>query len=81
MFNSRLEYNLTNDEKLDYVYQELKKEENDRKWSRIWKWFWRIFIIANIFWLYLHPEAITNQFKDISSLVNPNLQGLPTDIS
>ena len=57
---------LTQEEQIDYIYHELKRGENDRKWSRIWKWFWRLFLIGSTFWLYIHPETIFNLAKGLS---------------
>ncbi|MDD2745912.1 MAG: hypothetical protein PHU93_05215 [Candidatus Gracilibacteria bacterium] len=54
---------LTQEEKVDYIYDELKKDESHRRWSRIWSWMWRIFIIASTYWLYLHPETIFDMLK------------------
>lgn len=36
----------------------MKKDESHRRWSRIWTWMWRIFIIVSTYWLYLHPETM-----------------------
>lgn len=54
---------LTQEEKVDYIYDELKKDESHRRWSRIWSWMWRIFIIASTYWLYLHPESLFEMLK------------------
>lgn len=54
---------LTQEEKIDYIYDELKRDESNRRWSRVWTWTWRIFIIVSTYWLYLHPETIFDMMK------------------
>jgi len=58
---------LTQEEKIDYIYDELKKDESHKRWSRIWSWMWRIFLIASTYWLYLHPEMILDLVKWVTA--------------
>ncbi len=66
MFFQKSDISLTPDEKIDYIYSELKRDEQHRFMSRIWVWIWRIFLIASTFYLYLHPESIFDLAKGIT---------------
>ncbi len=64
---------LSQEDKIDYLYDEMKKDESHRRWSRIWSWMWRIFMIASTYWLYLHPETMFDLLKGANGR---NLSGL-----
>lgn len=69
---------LTQEEKIDYIYDELRKDESHRRWSRVWSWIWRIFVIVSTYWLYLHPESVFDMMKGAlgSASMNGNITGI-----
>jgi hypothetical protein len=78
---SRLEYTLTNDEKLDYIYRELRREEQHRFLSRMWTWFWRIVFFVSMAYLYFYPESIATLTKSMLGQTYPSsISGIPADI-
>jgi hypothetical protein len=84
---SKNEHELTLEDKVDYIYRELKRDEANRTFNRIWGWFWKIVTIISIGLLYFQMGAITEKLMSggMNSLMgNPNslnLSGLPSDLT
>ncbi len=53
---------VTTSEKIDYIYDYIKKEEKKDRYKTIIKWFFRLFIIAYIFYVYLYLWPIARDF-------------------
>ncbi len=62
--------NLTTTEKIDYIFDYIKKEEKKNKIKTIIKWFFRLFILAYIFYVYLYLRPIARDFYNTNF---PNL--------
>lgn len=64
---------LTTQEKIDYIYDSLRKQEKREKIKNIFKWWFRAFIIIYMlyfyfFWFQLFLNSIKNSLKiDIGS--------------
>lgn len=54
--------NLTTTEKIDYIFDYIKKEEKTNKIKTIIKWFFRLFILAYILYVYLYLWPIARDF-------------------
>lgn len=60
---------LTKEEKIDYIYETIKKQEKREFHRQIYKWIFRIFIILYLlyfyfFWLDKILNFIDNQIKE-----------------
>lgn len=80
------EHELTLEDKVDYIFREMKRDETNRTFNRIWGWFWKIVTILSIGLLYFQMGAIMEKLMGggTNSLFNPssmNLQWLPTDLT
>jgi hypothetical protein len=84
MFIWQEDADLTTEDKINYIYTELRKGERDRIAGNIFKWAWRIAIFSGLFYTYLFPESLFNTAKMISKELMPSpqmiLQGLPSDL-
>lgn len=55
---------LTTQEKIDYIYDSLKKQEKREKIKNIFKWWFRVFIIIYMLYFYLFwYEILINKIK------------------
>lgn len=55
---------LTTQEKIDYIYDSLKKQEKKEKIKNIFKWWFRVFIIIYMLYFYLFwYEILINKIK------------------
>jgi hypothetical protein len=68
--------NTTSEEKLDYIYKTLKKQERRLIWSTIFKWWFRLFLLAYFYYAYVYvlPSMIdtikTSLTPDISKTID-----------
>ncbi len=61
--------NLTTEEKIDYIFKTLHKQEKRELHKIIWKWLFRLFIVAYIvyfymFWFDILINSINDKIKD-----------------
>ncbi|NVP17387.1 hypothetical protein HUU51_01590 [Candidatus Gracilibacteria bacterium] len=55
---------LTTQEKIDYIYDSIKKQEKKEKIKNIFKWGFRVFIIIYMLYFYLFGyEILINKIK------------------
>jgi hypothetical protein len=84
MFIWHEDANLTTEDKINYIYTELRKGERDRVVGNIFKWAWRIVIFSGLLYTYLFPESLFNTAKMITKELMPSpasmMQGLPADL-
>ncbi len=76
---------LTSEDKINFVYQEARKQQTDRILNQIWKWSFRILTIGSLLYIYLNPGYLSNM---IQSTVGTTLKssassmvGLPPDLA
>lgn len=65
-------YNLTTEEKIDYIYKTLKKQESRLFWSAIFKWWFRLFVIIYILYAYyfILPWLIADIKENLKPKIN-----------
>ena len=72
----------TNEEKIDYIYTTLKKQESRYKWSVWSKWIFRILLVWYFYYsfVYLLPGYIENIKEsltpDISSKISESIDNI-----
>lgn len=55
---------LTTQEKIDYIYDSLRKQEKKERIKNIFKWWFRVFIIIYMLYFYLFwYEILINKIK------------------
>jgi hypothetical protein len=85
LFSNSEDGNLTLEDKVNYIYTELRKWERERLVSSITKWLWRGAIFGGLLYTYLFPASLFNTAKMITDQIMPSsqslLQDLPSDIS
>jgi len=67
--------NISSEEKLDYIYETLKKQEKRIFWSRITKRWFRIFLLAYFYYAYvfLLPSLIETIKTSLTPKMSANL--------
>jgi hypothetical protein len=61
--------NLTNEQKLEYVFEVIQAQEERRKRKVFWKWAKRGLIIAVLLFLYSNPVWIQKQIEKTMSII------------
>ncbi len=61
--------NLTNEQKLEYVFGVIQAQEERRKRKVFWKWTKRITILFILLFLYSNPAWIARQVENAMSLI------------
>lgn len=70
----------TFEEKLDYVYEAIRRDSRDKTFELIWKWSWRAVLIISLGYMYLHPDYLVNQVKEQTSQMIPTGMVLPEGV-
>lgn len=67
---------LTTQEKIDYIYDSLRKQEKKERIKNIFKWWFRVFIIIYMLYFYLFwYEILINKIKQ-SIKININSENI-----
>lgn len=60
---------LTNEQKLEYVFEVIQAQEERRKRKVFWKWAKRVIIIAILLFLYSNPTWIAKQVEKTMTVI------------
>lgn len=60
---------LTNEQKLEYVFEVIQAQEERRKRKVFWKWTKRVIIIAVLLFLYSNPAWIGKQIEKTMGMI------------
>ena len=66
MFFNADDSDVTQEEKINYLYAHVRKTEFEAKLNNIWKWSYRLFFIGSMLYIYLHPSSIFDLAKSLT---------------
>ena len=68
MFFSPDDTPLTQEEKINFIYKELRKHQTERVINLVWKWAWRGIFFVGMLYLYLNPSSIFGLVQNMTGM-------------